>query len=77
MSGKSSFKNCNMFIDLAVKLQRAIDTSNIIKVRQAICEVLYLASLKLANVKRAKLLTDECGNVLNNDTESKVFIETL
>ncbi len=72
-----SFKHCNVFIDLAVKLQRAIDTSNVIKVRQAICEVLYLASLKLVNVNMAKLLTDECGNDLNDDTNAKGVMETL
>ncbi len=37
LTGKYSFKHCNVFIDLAVKLQRAIDTLNVIKVRQAIC----------------------------------------
>ncbi len=66
-----------MFVDLAVKLQRANDTTVLTKVRQGICEVLYLASLKLVDLNKAKLLTDEFGHDLNDDADAKGVVETL
>jgi hypothetical protein len=36
LTGMYSGKGCNVFIDLAVKLQRAIDSSDVINVRKAI-----------------------------------------
>ena len=77
LTGMYSVKGCNVFIDLAVKLQRAIDSSDVVNVRKAICGVLYLASLKLVNLNKAKLLTDEFGNDLNDDADAKGVVETL
>ena len=66
-----------MFVDLAEKLKKAIGTSNVTVFRQAICEVLYLASLKLVHLNKAKLLTDELGNDLSDDANAKGVLETL
>jgi len=74
--GRYSVKSCNVFVDLAEKLKTAVGTSNVTMFRQAICEVLYLASLKLVNMNKAKLLTDELGNDLC-DADAKSFLETL
>ena len=77
VSGMYSVKSHNVFVDLAEKLKKAVGTLNITMFRQAICEVLYLASLKLVNLKKAKLLTDELGNDLNSDTDAKGVVDTL
>ena len=66
-----------MFVELAEKLKKAIGTSNVTVFRQAICEVLYLASLKLVHLNKAKLLTDELGNDLSDDADAKGVVETL
>ena len=61
---------------MAAKLKKALGISNVTKFRKAICEVLYLASLKLVNLKKAKLLTEELGNYLS-DADAKGVLETL
>ncbi len=71
-----SVKNYNVFIDFAEKIKKALGTSNVTMYRKAICEVLYLASLKLVNLKKAKLLTDKLGNDLC-DADAKGVLETL
>ena len=76
MTGMYSVKSCNVFVDLAEKLKKAVLTSDVTIFRRAICDVLYSASLKLVNLKKAKLLTDELGNDLR-DSDAKGVMETL
>ena len=77
LGGMYSTTSYNVFVDLAEKLKKAIGTSNVTVFRQAICEVLYLASLKLVHLNKAKLLTDELGNDLSDDANAKGVLETL
>ena len=76
VTGMYSVKSCNVFVDLAEKLKMAVLTSDVTIFRRAICDVLYSASLKLVNLKKAKLLTDELGNDLG-DSDAKGVMETL
>ncbi len=76
VTGMYSVKSCNVFVDLAEKLKKAVLTSDVTIFRRAICDVLYSASLKLVNLKKAKLLTDELGNDLR-DSDAKGVMETL
>ena len=76
VTGMYSVKSCNVFVDLAEKLKKAVLTSDVTIFRRAICDVLYSASLKLVNLKKAKLLTDELGNDLG-DSDAKGVMETL
>ena len=71
-----SVKSCNVFVDLAEKLKNAQRTSKVTVFRKAICEVLYVASLKMVGLNKAKLLTDELGNDLS-DANAKGVLETL
>lgn len=76
VTGMYSVKSCNVFVELAEKLKKAVLTSDVTIFRRAICDVLYSASLKLVNLKKAKLLTDELGNDLG-DSDAKGVMETL
>ena len=76
VTGMYSVKNCNVFVDLAEKLKKALQSSNVTMFRKAICEVLYVACLKMVSLNNAKLLTDELGNDLS-DANAKGVLETL
>ncbi len=46
LTGKLLAPNFNVFTKLGIKLEKAVGTKDVATVRRAICEVLYLASLK-------------------------------
>ena len=52
-----------------MKLKKAVGTKDVVTFRRVICEVLYIASLKLVRMKGAKLLTDADGNCISDNTE--------
>ncbi len=65
-----------MFRDLAIKLEKAKGSSDVIMFRQAICECLYVASLKLVSLNEA-IFTDECWNQFNEYADRQGVAETL
>ncbi len=69
LTGKLLVPNFNEFKELGVKLDKAVRTKDVVTVQKAICEVLYIASLKLVCMKGAKLLTDADGNHISDNTD--------
>ena len=69
LNGKMLVPNFNVFKELGVKLEKAVGTKDVLTFRKAICEVLYIASLKLVRMKGAKLLTDADGNHISDNTD--------
>lgn len=69
LNGKMLVPNFNVFKELGVKLEKAVGTKDVLTVRRAICEVLYIASLKLVRMKGAKLLTDADGNHISDNID--------
>ena len=69
LNGKMLVPNFNVFKELGVKLEKAVGTKDVLTFRKAICEALYIASLKLVHMKGAKLLTDADGNHISDNTD--------
>ena len=69
LNGKMLVPNFNVFKELGRKLEKAVGTKDVLTFRRAICEVLYIASLKLVRMKGAKLLTDAEGNHISNNKD--------
>ncbi len=50
-------------------MEKAVGAKDVVTFQKAICEVLYIASLKLVHMKGAKLLTDADGNHISDNTD--------
>ena len=62
LTGKLMARNFSLFKELGMKLEKAVGTKDVSTFRQAICEVLYVASLTMVHLKGANLLTDAYWN---------------
>ncbi len=74
LTGKLLAPNFNVFKELGMKLEKAVGTKDVATVQQAICEVLYVASLNFVHMKGAKLLTDADGNDINDISDLSVVL---